>query len=268
MAITAAADRQAGTPASTRAVSALRGFGVQGEIDGDTFYLGNARLFQQAQFSLAQADLNRLVSADAAGDASSAMTKAWLGTSSRLLGVIMLADRPREGTAAAIAELRSLGVQRIAMLTGDNRQVAESIASPLGIDELYADLLPQDKIEQVKSMRTGGTLAMVGDGVNDAPALAAANVGIALGGQSSDTAMETADVVIMSPDLGKIATLMRLSRRCRALLKQNIAFALGTKLLVMALAVAGLATMWMAIAADVGASMIVIGNGMRMIHRE
>src|SRR5690606_27575311 len=136
-----------------------------------------------------------------------------------------------------------------------------------GIDEVHAELMPEAKIELVRKLRSEGVLAMVGDGVNDAPALAAADVGIALGGQSSDTAMETADVVVMAPELSKVAYLLQLSRRCRRLLKQNITFALGSKLVVMALAAAGLATMWMAVAADVGASLIVIANGMRMIDR-
>ena len=144
---------------------------------------------------------------------------------------------------------------------------ADKIARPLGIEEVHAELLPEQKIERVKELRRDAPLAMVGDGVNDAPALAASDIGIAMGGQSSDTAMETADVVLMTPDLSKVPYLLHLSRRCRRLLKQNITFALGSKLVVMGLAAAGLATMWMAVAADVGASLIVVANGMRMIER-
>jgi Cd2+/Zn2+-exporting ATPase len=268
-AIVAAAEQQGLPTKVANGVSALRGFGVQGEVDGQTYFLGNARMFRQPQFSLAPSDLNRVDEvATASGASATVATQAWLGTADRLIGVVRLADRPRPETRDAIAELRQLGVQRVAMLTGDNQQVAQSVAREIDIDEVHADLLPQDKIEKVRAMSVGTTLAMVGDGVNDAPALAAADVGIALGGQSSDTAMETADVVIMTPDLSKLASLMRLSRRCRALLKQNIAFALGTKLLVMLLAIGGIATMWMAIAADVGASLLVIANGMRMIERK
>jgi Cd2+/Zn2+-exporting ATPase len=153
------------------------------------------------------------------------------------------------------------------MLTGDSAGVANAVASEIGINQVYAELMPQDKIDQVRALAGGGHLAMIGDGVNDAPALAAADIGIALGGQSSDTAMETADVVVMSPNLSKVADLIRLSRRCRSILKQNIGFALATKLAVMLLAAVGAATMWMAVASDVGASLLVIANGLRMIQR-
>jgi Cd2+/Zn2+-exporting ATPase len=225
--------------------------------------LGSARLFSGADFRWSAADQQLL---QASQDSS---TAAWLGTADHLLGVIRLADRPRSDSASAIADFRALGIQRIVMLTGDNTAVANSVAREIGIEEVYADLLPQDKIDKVQSLSAAGPLAMIGDGVNDAPALAAATVGIALGGQSSDTVMETADVVIMSPNVSKVAELIRLSRRCRGILQQNIGFALATKLAVMLLAAFGDATMWMAVASDVGASMLVIANGLRMIkHRQ
>ena len=258
----AASDRQIkfDTPASA---TAIRGFGVRGEINGDSYYLGSARLFAGADFRWSTTDQQQLQVSQDSG------TAAWLGTADRLLGVIRLADRPRSDSANAIAEFRGLGIQRIVMLTGDNAAVANSVAREIGIEEVYADLLPQDKIDRVQSLSAAGPLAMIGDGVNDAPALAAATVGIALGGQSSDTAMETADVVIMSPNVSKVAELIRLSRRCRRILQQNIGFALATKLAVMILAAFGDATMWMAVASDVGASMLVIANGLRMIkHRQ
>ena len=153
------------------------------------------------------------------------------------------------------------------MLTGDNAAAADVIARKIGVDEVFADLLPQQKIDHIRELSEQGKTAMVGDGVNDAPALAAADIGIALGGQASDTALETADVVIMTPDLSKVAELMRISRRCRTLLKQNIAFSLATKIGVVIIAALGLATMWMAVAADVGASLLVIANGLRIIDR-
>jgi Zn2+/Cd2+-exporting ATPase len=243
------------------AATAMRGLGMRGEINGDTYFLGNARMFAGTEFRRPTDDRARL---QATSDSS---TQAWLGTVDRLVGVIRLADRPRPHVAGAIAELRRLGVERIVMLTGDNASVGNEIARQIGIEEVQADLLPQDKIDRVQALAGNGRLMMVGDGVNDAPALAAADVGVALGGQSSDTAMETADVVVMAPNLSKVADLIRLSRRCRTILKQNIGFALATKLAVMLLAAFGSATMWMAVASDVGASLIVITNGLRVIDR-
>jgi len=248
------------TNAAASSVTALRGLGVQGEIDGRTYYLGNARLFSDSSFRFRQKDQQSLKTA-----ASKASTVAWLATTDRLLGTLRLVDRPRPDIGRAIAELRSLGVRRVVMLTGDNVEAAGGIAREIGISEVRADLLPQDKIAEVRALLCGGPVAMVGDGVNDAPALAAADLGVALGGQASDTALETADVVVMTPDLMKVAELFRLGRRCRRLLTQNIVFALATKLAVMLLAVGGLATMWMAVAADVGASLVVIANALRMI---
>jgi Cd2+/Zn2+-exporting ATPase len=258
LAVIEAAGERAGAIASS--VTALRGLGVQGEIDGQTYFLGNARLFSDARFRFHQEDQQSLKTA-----ASKAGTVAWLATTDRLLGRLRLADRPRRDVGRAIAELRKLGVRRVVMLTGDNAEAANAVAREIGIGDVRADLLPQDKIAEVHSLRGNGPVAMVGDGVNDAPALAAADIGVALGSQSSDTALETADVVVMTPDLMKVAELVRLGRRCRLLLKQNIAFALATKLAVMLLAVGGFATMWMAVAADVGSSLVVIANALRMI---
>jgi Cd2+/Zn2+-exporting ATPase len=266
-AITAAALQRDTTSGATATVTALRGMGVRGEINGDSYFLGNAKLFAGPEFRWSNEDARRLAGVDVDTAANQPTTMAWIGTVNRLLGVIRLADRPRPGMAEAIVQLRGLGVQRIVMLTGDNAAVAQAVAREIGIDEVYAELLPQDKIDRVRALSSNGRLAMIGDGVNDAPALAAADVGIALGGQSSDTAMETADVVVMSPNLSKVAELVRLSRRCRGILRQNIGFALATKLSVMLLAGFGEATMWMAVAADVGASLLVIANGLRMIER-
>lgn len=260
-AVTAAAAERNAPADATAAATAIRGLGMRGEINGDIYFLGNARMFAGAEFRLPADDRARLQAT------SESSTQAWLATADRLVGVIRLADQPRPHVAGAVADLRRLGVERIVMLTGDNASVGNEIAHRIGIDEVQADLLPQDKIDRVQSLAGNGRLMMVGDGVNDAPALAAADVGVALGGQSSDTAMETADVVVMAPNLSKVADLIRLSRRCRAILKQNIGFALATKLAVMLLAAFGTATMWMAVAADVGASLIVIANGLRVIDK-
>ncbi len=261
---TAAQERRITGP-SVATVATLRGFGVHGEVNGETYFLGSPRLFRNGDIQLNSSDSERLAARE--NSANSGATRVLLGTRSRLLGEIRIADQPRQAIAAAISRLRELGVQRIVMLTGDNLPAARAVAQQIGIDEVFADLLPQEKIEQVRSLSAAGPLAMVGDGVNDAPALAAADLGIALGGQSSDTALETADVVVMAPDLSKVCELVGISRRCRTLLKQNIAFALTTKLAVMIVAALGLATMWMAVASDVGASLIVIANGLRLIDR-
>ena len=151
------------------------------------------------------------------------------------------------------------------MLTGDGRGVADAVARAVGIDEVHAELLPEDKVARVKQISAAARcLAMVGDGVNDAPALAASRLGIALGSGASDTALETADAVVMTPDLGRLGELVDLGRRCHRILWENITVALTIKAAVLALAAAGWATLWMAVAADVGASLVVIFNGMRL----
>ena len=153
------------------------------------------------------------------------------------------------------------------MLTGDNLNVAESIAKQIGgIDEVRAGLLPEHKLRVVRELQAQGTVAMVGDGINDAPALAQADVGIAMGGGGTAQAMETADVVLMQDNLRAIATALRISRLARRVVKQNIALSLGLKLAVLGLAIPGLASLWLAVLADVGATLVVTLNGMRMLR--
>jgi Cd2+/Zn2+-exporting ATPase len=164
-------------------------------------------------------------------------------------------------------QLSQLGVRRLVMLTGDQRPAAEQIAKELVLDECLAELLPEDKIAQVQRLaREEPQMAMVGDGVNDAPALAAAPIGIALGFTASDLALETADIALLNTHLPRLADLMRLSKWVRRVLIQNIVLAIGIKLLVLLLALCGLATMWMAVAADAGAGLLVIANGIRLLH--
>ncbi|HEV3006867.1 MAG TPA: HAD-IC family P-type ATPase, partial [Pirellulales bacterium] len=172
--------------------------------------------------------------------------------------------------AAALDELRRLRVRPIVLLSGDRKAVVRQIAKDLGLREFHGDLLPQEKVDQIKVLTvTHPRTAMVGDGVNDAPALAASWLGIAFGSQASDTALETADVVILSPRLTLLPQLIRLGRRTRAILAQNITLALGIKLAVLLAAVAGpeqLARLWLAVAADVGATLLVVANGMRLLR--
>jgi Zn2+/Cd2+-exporting ATPase len=189
-----------------------------------------------------------------------------LTASSGPLGWIRLADQPRPEAARVLAELHQLGLQTI-MLTGDNARTAAAMARELGVGEERADLLPADKVSAIAELdaRHGAT-GMVGDGVNDAPALAAAKVSIALGGISSGAALESADIVLLADDLSRLPWLIRKSRQTLSRIRQNIAIALLTKILVLALAVFGMANLWMAIAADVGTSLLVIANALRLLR--
>ena len=154
------------------------------------------------------------------------------------------------------------------MLTGDNRGTAQAVGTLLGVDEVHAELLPADKVKAIEALRrTYGEIAMVGDGVNDAPAMAAATLGIAMGAVGTAAAMETADIALMSDDLTRLAWLVVHARRTLRVIQQNIACALGLKLLFILLAVTGMATLWMAIAADMGASLLVMGNGLRLLKQ-
>ncbi|MBI3467356.1 MAG: cation-translocating P-type ATPase [Planctomycetes bacterium] len=246
--------------------SALRGFGVQGTLHGETYFVGSPRMLEQRSEQLGIVPSIGLYDPERFPAIKEGATLAVVGTRDRILGAIHLADPPRAEGAEAIRELHALGVQPVMMLTGDARPVAAAIAHELGIDEVHAELLPDDKVREVAELaKRVPSLAMVGDGVNDAPALAASHLGIALGSGASDVARETADVVIISPQLARVPELIRLGRRCRRLLAQNIALSLAMKLLVLLLALADLATMWMAVAADVGASLLVISNGMRLV---
>jgi Cd2+/Zn2+-exporting ATPase len=183
------------------------------------------------------------------------------------LGVIGLADELRGGGRETVARLRRAGVARVVMLTGDTGGNAAAIARAAGVDEAHADLLPGDKVAQLSRLRAAhGAVAMVGDGVNDAPALAAADVGIAMGAAGSDVALETADVALMSDDLSKLPYVIRLGRRTLSRIRQNVALAIGLKLAFVVLAAAGVATIWMAVVADTGASLIVTANALRLLR--
>ena len=178
--------------------------------------------------------------------------------------MVAIADRPRPAARESIRRLREAGIRRVLMLTGDNDAVAQSVGRELGIDEVRSGLLPADKHATVMALRTAGEhVAVVGDGVNDAPALAAADVGIAMGAAGTHVALETADVVLMGDDLSQVAQTIHRSRAAVRIIKQNIAFSIGIKVVFLALAVVGQATLWMAVAADMGASLAVIANGLR-----
>ena len=191
-----------------------------------------------------------------------------LGTQHRILGMIAVADTLREDSREAIKALHGVGIRHIAMLTGDNNRVASAIARKLDLDSFYSELLPEDKVAAVKKIaRDFGKLVMVGDGVNDAPALAVATVGVAMGTAGSDVALETADVALMTDDLGKLAYIVKLSHKTVAIIKENIAFSISIKIIFLVLLSLGLGNLWLAVFADMGASLLVTLNGMRLMRR-
>jgi Cd2+/Zn2+-exporting ATPase len=183
----------------------------------------------------------------------------------RPLGVIAVADRLRPHAAEAVRRMRDAGIQHVAVLTGDTRATGEAIARAIGADSVLAELLPEEKAAAVRDLRRRyGPVAMVGDGVNDAPALATADVGIAMGAAGTDVALETADIALMGDDLNGVAEALLLSRQASGVIRQNIALSLLTKLLALVLAAFGFVNLWLAVAADVGTSLVVTLNGMRL----
>jgi Cd2+/Zn2+-exporting ATPase len=241
--------------------SALAGRGVTGHIGKRVYYLGNSRLMTENGFS--DTGLSTRITALERQGKSVVL----LADKKRPLALFGVADTIKESSREAIADLHRLGV-RTMMLTGDNQHTAEAIARSAGIDEIRAGLLPEDKLNIIETFQdNGGTVGMVGDGINDAPALARADVGFAMGAAGSDTAIETADVALMDDDLRKVAVFVHLSRTTSAVLKQNIALALGIKVVFLVLTLMGHATMWMAVFADMGASLIVVANGLRLLRK-
>jgi len=240
---------------------ALAGRGVRGTIAGKVFYLGNERLCHELGYCTPKSE-EALRSIGEQGK-----TAVLLFSENKPVGVIAVADQVRPQAAQAIQSLRWLGLKRILMLTGDNEKTANGIADQLKITDYRAELLPDDKVAAVQEMTNSGDhVAFVGDGVNDAPAMAAATVGIVMGAAGTDVALETADIALMADDLSRIPFAIRLSRQTLAIVKQNIWFSITVKGIFMVLAVTGWATLWMAVAADMGASLAVIANGLRTLR--
>ncbi|MBP2656172.1 MAG: heavy metal translocating P-type ATPase [Firmicutes bacterium] len=241
---------------------ALVGRGAQADLDGQTIYIGNLRLFEELGHGLVQYE-PRLAELEQQGK-----TVMLMGTKDAVYGMIAVADTLRENSGNAIKSLRFSGMRHIAMLTGDNNRVAGAIAGRLELDAFYSELLPEDKVSAVKSIaREYGNVVMVGDGVNDAPALAAATVGVAMGVVGSDTALETADIALMADDLGKMAYVIKLSRKTVAVIKQNISFAIIVKGIFVVATFFGVVNLWLAVFADMGASILVTLNGMRLMRK-
>ena len=240
--------------------TALPGRGVRADVDGQTLVLGNHRLIEERKQCSADIEA-RLAVHEAEG-----RSVTLLASDSHVLAIFAVADTIKDSSREALVQLHALGVSSV-MLTGDNTSTAQSIARQAGIDDARGDLLPEDKLAAIEEMQKRyGLTAMTGDGINDAPALAQSDMGFAMGGAGTDTAMEAADVVIMNDDLRRIPETIRLSRRTRTVLLQNIVLALGVKAVFLVLAIFGSATMWMAIFADMGASLLVIFNGLRLLR--
>lgn len=240
----------------------IPGKGASGTINGRPYWLGSHRYLEER--GQETPDIHLAIEA-LAEDGSTIVV---IGTEDHVCGLLKLNDQPRPEAREAIEQLHQLGLKHTIMITGDNRPTAEVIGKALGVREVDAELLPGDKVEHVgRLVKTYGNVAMVGDGVNDAPAMARATVGISMGSVGSDAAIETSDVALMSEDLRKIPWLFRHSRRTVNIIRQNIVFSLATKGLVFALSLFGYATLWMAIAADTGTSLLVIFNGLRLLRK-
>jgi Cd2+/Zn2+-exporting ATPase len=250
------------TPNSVEArnFAALSGRGIEADIDGERYVLGNHRLIEERGQCSAEIEavLHRHEQAG--------RTVSLLATATGVLALFAVADTIKPSSAAAIGELKAMGITPV-MLTGDNQATAEAIGHEAGLTDIRGNLLPEDKLAAIQAMQKQyGATAMTGDGINDAPALAQADIGVAMGAAGTDIAMEAADVVVMNDDLRRIAETVRLSRRTHAVLWQNIALALGIKAVFLVLALFDNASMWMAVFADMGASLLVVFNGLRLLR--
>lgn len=238
----------------------ITGKGLTGIHQNIRYYIGSPKLFSASVIE------ETAVKVQYRQFQEQGKTAMYFGTDEQILGVIAVADEVRDSSAAVISELHKLSIEHTIMLTGDNTKTAESIGKQLGVTEIKGDLMPQEKLDSIKALRTTyNKVAMVGDGINDAPALATSTVGIAMGGAGTDTALETADVALMGDDLQKLPFIVRLSRQTLKVIKQNITFSLGIKLLALLLVIPGWLTLWIAIVADMGATLLVTLNGLRLM---
>ena len=251
-------DAYAGEPDLNRVSTAeeIAGHGVHVEIDGVETYLGNRKWMEELHIAYTPQ--------------TKAGTVVYLARKDEYLGAIVISDRIKEGAKEAIDTMKAVGVRSCVMLTGDRKETAEAVAAELGLDEIHYELLPADKVSQVERLLAAETaknkLAFVGDGINDAPVLTRADVGIAMGTMGSDAAIEAADVVLMDDDIRKIAGVVKIARKTIGIVKQNIVFALAVKVLVLILGAVGIANMWAAVFADVGVSVLAILNAMRTLR--
>lgn len=240
----------------------LPGQGAQGVIGSNTYWIGSHRMLDEWGHETPEA--HRM--AQDLENAGNSVVMMW--TQDHLCGMMSITDEVRPDAPGVIQSLKDLGIQRVILITGDNERAGEAVAAATGVDRYQAELLPEDKVEVMRHLNSKyGFVAMVGDGVNDAPAMAASNLGIAMGAIGTDAAIETADVALMADDLTKVPWLIKHSRKTIGVIKQNIAFSLAVKVVFLAMAAGGVATLWSAIAADMGASLLVIFNGLRLLGR-
>jgi Cd2+/Zn2+-exporting ATPase len=248
------------TPPLAENFRALKGRGAEATIDGHSYWAGSDRLLREK--GTVDPEIHaRIQQMEDAGHSVIVV-----GSDRHVCGLISVADSVRPAAAATVAALKAAGVRHVVLLTGDNQGTAEAIGRAVGADEVRAELLPEDKLEAVREMeRSYGATAMVGDGVNDAPALATATIGIAMGAAGTDAAIETADIALMSDDITRLPWLVSHARRTVRIIRQNVVFALGVKAVFMTLALFHVATLWMAIAADMGVSLLVVFNALRLL---
>ncbi|MDQ0199985.1 heavy metal translocating P-type ATPase [Neobacillus ginsengisoli] len=236
------------------------GKGVQATIEGIIYYAGNMKLFEEINTPL------ELIKNNVQEMLSKGKTVVIIGTQQQIYGIIAVSDTIRETTVSALKGLKQSGINQTVMLTGDNEGTANLIASKANVNRYFAELLPEDKVDAIKQLQNEGhKVAMVGDGINDAPALAVADLGIAMGGAGTDTAMETADIILMADNLEKLPHTIKLSRRALAIIKQNIWFSIIVKIIALALIFPGWLTLWIAVLSDTGAALIVILNAIRLL---
>ena len=237
-------------------VEEISGHGVIATVDGKKVMAGNIKLMKMMDIPYFKGELIG--------------TAVHVAVNNKYIGYIVIADEVKPDSAQAIKELKAANIKQIVMLTGDNKSVGSKVAKELGVDKVYAELLPADKVEKLEELfsqkSTKGKLAFVGDGINDAPVLARADIGIAMGGLGSDAAIEAADIVIMTDEPSKIATAMKISKKTLKIAHQNIVFAIGIKIIVLILSAFGIATMWAAIFADVGVTIIAVLNAFRALN--
>jgi Cd2+/Zn2+-exporting ATPase len=259
-AIVRAALDQGIRPTPAEGFQAIKGKGATASISGKLIWLGSHRMLEERGQETPQMH-EQLTSMEA--DGSSVVV---IGKDEHVCGFIALGDRIRPDAKKAVEQIRAAGIERIVMLTGDNQGTANAIARESGVDEVRAELLPEDKLAAIEELvRKFGQVGMVGDGVNDAPAMARASLGIAMGAVGTDAALETADIALMGDDLMGVPWLIHHSRRCMRVIRQNITLSLGVKATFVVLTLMGSASLWAAITADTGASLIVVFNGLRML---